>query len=177
MKSYSTLDTFVNECSWWKLESANCYIAKGGGNQKIYLAGVFIFENCRLINSKTPLKAKKTKWHQWYLNPQPPLTNTTQHWHHWHWGHTGISNIVSLLDYDTWMRHRGPKKKMFGVSGDTRGCSYMGTVFSPTLVRPHIVHSHIHINCECKMIPVFSIWFIMVQVWNACSWLPALLLR
>ena len=53
----------------------------------------------------------------------------------------------------------------------------MGTVLSPTLVHPHIVHSHIHINCECKMIPVFSIWFIMVQVWNACSWLPALLLR
>ena len=54
-----TLDTFVNECSLWKLEPANGYIAKGGGNEKIYLAGVFIFENCRLINSKTPLKAKK----------------------------------------------------------------------------------------------------------------------
>ena len=51
-----TLDNFVNECSLWKLEPANGYVAKGGGNEKIYLAGVFIF---RLINSKTPLKAKK----------------------------------------------------------------------------------------------------------------------
>ena len=39
-----TLDTFVNECSLWKLEPANGYIAKGGGNENIYLAGVFIFE-------------------------------------------------------------------------------------------------------------------------------------
>ena len=54
-----TLDTFVNECSLCKLGPANGYIAKGGRNEKIYLAGVFIFENCRLINLKTPLKAKK----------------------------------------------------------------------------------------------------------------------
>ena len=33
-------------------------LQKGGGNKRIYLAGVFIFENCRLINLKTPLKAK-----------------------------------------------------------------------------------------------------------------------
>ena len=85
-----TLDTFVNECSLWKREPANG--AKGGGNEKIYLAGVFIFENCRLINTKTLLKPKKHN----DTNEIWTLNLCLRTWPNTHLGYTGLLNIMSI---------------------------------------------------------------------------------